>query len=125
MAYAAHADVTALINITFTTPTTATITTWTDQYSAIIDGILIRRGYPTVPATGVTDLLALKAMVTQIVAAQTWLAAFPSKEIPRHVQAWLTNWREFIELLSKGDFQLINQSPAQQFGVIQAQVYGE
>lgn len=122
MGYCDNTDVDVYIVDTYTDPTTAQVDAWCNQLSAHADAILTRKGYGTVPATGSNDLLLLKGMVAQGVAALVGNAIYGTDD-PQTV-AWRETWEEFLMELKEGDVSLIDQSPVSTVRTSMPAVYG-
>lgn len=129
MAYATTSDVQARIGAYFTMgaatkPTTTQVSDWLDQVSAIVDMYLTRRGYSTIPATGATDLLALKDPVANRVALKTLIVALGRDNLPAGFAEEMAGWDEFLEAIADGEIVLVNQAPRSRIRTMQASVYG-
>jgi hypothetical protein len=105
------------------TPSTAECEGFLDQTAADIDGILTDRGYPTVPATGATDVLMLRKYTTFGAAVMTYYAAFGHNDAPNNVLSWLAQFEQFMDDLASGKRRLINQSPRGRAGVLRVGRY--
>lgn len=130
MAYCLTADVQMWIGSWFTleatsTPTRAQASSLVDMYSAHLDAALTRAGYGTVPATGTTDLLILKEVVSKQAALRCFEIHYGHDNLPQGVRDSLSGWDDFLSKLADGDIWLAGQAPTRrQLGSIQAKVYG-
>lgn len=115
MAYATADDVQTLIpDVPFdgaSMPTSVEVVAWLSQVEAMINGVLSAQGYATVPATGTNDVLMLRGVVAQRVAAMAWLAAYNADEAPAKVSLWNSEFKEFMNRLRQGQQYLVDQQP--------------
>lgn len=130
MAYCLVTDVQLWLGHWFTldgdsTLNSAQVSSLIDQYSAHIDAALKRAGYGTVPATGTTDLLLLKNVVSKQVALRCFEIHFGHDNLPQGVREGLAGWDDFLSGLAAGDVWLVDDAPTRrQIYTVQAKVYG-
>lgn len=107
-------------------PTTTQVEGFLDQTAALVDGILIARGYSTVPATGANDILMLRDPISRRAAVMTYEAGFGANDFPDGIQEMQNQWKMFISMLRNGDLRLIDQTSARKrMGTVLAKRYIE
>lgn len=102
-------------------PSTTTVGEWLDQLSAQVDAALKAAGYGTVPATGTTDLLLLKAKVAEACAR---LVVDTAKTGDLRTISDLEAFNAFLTQIVNWEWKLVDQSPSKPIGVMQAKIYG-
>lgn len=116
--YAAVTDVDRHLSTFFdpftssTTPTDTVVGELIDQAEAQVNGVLAAQGYNTVPATGSNDVNMLKLIVSQYVAALVFEDYYHTQgDLPQPFKRYLEWFEKFINRLTKGQAQLIDQNP--------------
>jgi hypothetical protein len=127
MAYATYTDVQLRLAAwlsAFTVPSTSQMTTLCEEASAMLDMTLKGAGF-TVPATGTSDLIALRGYVADYVAYKSWQIAFGDDEIPANLEVMLNNWQSFLAGIKDGSLSLLDQSTeVGRLGVVYSRVNG-
>lgn len=121
MAYGVYGDVTAMVPelLGLTYPATATLTTWLERVSNVIDGVLASQGY-SVPVTDTEDVSMLTHFATASVACKAIYAATLGADYKAKADSWCAEYADFIDDLKAGSIVLTGQVPTKAgSGVIQ------
>lgn len=113
--YAAQTDIERLLNLSFdetTKVTAAEVEDFIVEREGLIDGVLRAQGYETVPATGASDVVKLRGLVSKVVAADVYQSWYVRDKLPERVSNWRKDFETFLNMLRQGQIHLIDQAPA-------------
>jgi len=108
--YVTARDVLDLRAVSITGVDESTVDLLIDGIEAHINAVLKAQGYPTVPATGAHDVAMIRGYVLKKAAADAYLSARGSDDLPAWIEAWLTEVQQWLDWLVEGTVLLEDQA---------------